>query len=421
MSASTAAIISCGNELILGSVVDTNTAWLAARLAEHGITTTLHMTVGDDEDDIRKAILLAAEKAETVIFSGGLGPTLDDVTRQALAAALGVGLEEDAASLEHVKAYFARRGRAMPEANRVQALVPVGAKPIHNTCGTAPGIRAELGRSVIYVVPGVPTEMQEMFFRSIQPELLAKAGGRSVQSAKILCFGAGESDIASQIADLMQRGRNPLVGTTPHEMIISVRIVATGDSPAQAKALLDRDVAEVRRRLGDLIYGEGDDTLAEAVGRMLIDSKLTVATAESCTGGWLAKSLTDLSGSSAYFLRGYVTYSNQTKTELLGVPAAMIQQFGAVSEEVARTMAMGCKARAGTDFALSITGIAGPTGGSAEKPVGLVYIALAGPRGLEVRRMTFGERLLRWQIRDRATKVALNMLRLAVLDCGRKP
>jgi nicotinamide-nucleotide amidase len=260
-----------------------------------------------------------------------------------------------------------------------------------------------------------------MFFRSIQPELLAKAGGRSVQGKKILCFGAGESDIASQIADLMKRGRNPLVGTTPHEMIISVRIVASAGSPAEAKELLDRDAAEIRRRLGDLVYGEGDDTLAEAVGRLLIGARLTVATAESCTGGWLAKSLTDLSGSSAYFLRGYATYSNQAKSELLGVPAAMIEQFGAVSEEVARTMAMGCKARAGTDFALSITGIAGPTGGTADKPVGLVYIAIARPRGVEVRRMTFGEHLQRWQIRDRATKVALNMLRLAVLECGRKP
>ncbi len=265
-------------------------------------------------------------------------------------------------------------------------------------------------------MPGVPFEMQEMFRRSIQPELLEKAGGRSVQGRKIVCFGAGESDIANQIADLMQRGRNPLVGTTPHEMIIGVRVVATGGSPQEARDLLEQDVAEIRRRLGDLVYGEDDDTLAAAVGWMLIERKLTVATAESCTGGWLAKSLTDLSGSSAYFLRGYVTYSNAAKSELLGVPAAMIQQFGAVSEEVARAMAMGCKARAGTHYAIGITGIAGPTGGSAEKPVGLVYIAIAGPKGVEARRLTFGEHLQRWQIRDRATKVALNMLRLAVME-----
>jgi nicotinamide-nucleotide amidase len=415
MPTSTAAIISCGNELILGSVVDTNTAWLAARLAELGIPTSLHVTVGDDEDDIRKAVLQAADKAETVIVSGGLGPTLDDVTRQAVAGALGVGMVEDPACLEHVKAFFAKRGRVMPDTNRVQALIPVGARPIHNSCGTAPGIRAQLGRSTIYVVPGVPFEMREMFTRSIQLELLAKAGGRAVQGAKILCFGAGESDIANQIADLMKRGRNPLVGTTPHEMIIGVRVVATGSSPAEATDLLQKDLAEIRRRLGDLVYGEGDDTLAESVGRMLIDAKLTVATAESCTGGWLAKSLTDLSGSSAYLLRGYVTYSNQAKSELLGVPAAMIEQFGAVSEEVARAMAMGCKARARTHFSIGITGIAGPTGGSAEKPVGLVYIAMAGPNGVEARKVNFGEHLQRWQIRDRATKAALNMLRLALL------
>ncbi len=303
----------------------------------------------------------------------------------------------------------------MPDANRVQALVPVGAQPITNTCGTAPGIRAEFGQATIYAVPGVPREMEEMFRRSIQPEITAKAAGRSVQARKLLCFGAGESDIASRIADLMQRGRNPLVGTTPHEMIIGIRIVATGQSPREAKDLLDEDTAEIRRRLGDLVYGEDEQTLADTVGRMLIDRRLTVATAESCTGGLLAKSLTDLSGSSAYFLRGYVTYSNQSKTELLGVPAAMIGQFGAVSEEVARAMAMGCKARAGVHYAISITGIAGPTGGTAEKPVGLVYIALSGPEGTEVHRLSFGEHLQRWQIRDRAAKVALNLLRLAML------
>jgi len=409
------AIISCGNELILGSVVDTNTAWLAARLSELGIITTLHITVGDDEEDIRAAVLQAAVKAPTVILSGGLGPTLDDVTRQAVGKALGAELREDPTCLEHIRGFFARRGRTMPETNRVQALVPVGARPIHNPCGTAPGIRAELGGSVIYVVPGVPLEMQEMFTESIRPELLAKAGGRSVASRKILCFGAGESDVANQIADLMKRGRNPLVGTTPHEMIIEIRVVATGSSPQEAKDLLEGDVAEIRRRLGDLVFGEDEDTLADAVGRMLIDARLTVATAESCTGGWLAKSLTDLSGSSNYFLRGYVTYSNQAKTDLLGVPATMIQQFGAVSEEVARAMATGCKARAGTDFAIGITGIAGPTGGTPTKPVGLVYIALASPDGIEAHKMTFGEHLLRWQVRDRATKVALNMLRLAMI------
>jgi nicotinamide-nucleotide amidase len=199
-------------------------------------------------------------------------------------------------------------------------------------------------------------------------------------------------------------------------MIIGVRVVATGSSPTEATDLLEKDVAEIRRRLGDLVYGQDEETLADAVGRMMIDAKLTVATAESCTGGWLAKSLTDLSGSSAYFLRGYVTYSNQAKSELLGVPAAMIEHFGAVSEEVARAMAMGCKARAATHFAIGITGIAGPTGGSAEKPVGLVHIAIAGPSGVEARKLNFGEHLHRWQIRDRATKVALNMLRLAVLE-----
>ncbi len=420
MSSSTAAIVSIGNELTLGQVVDTNTAWLASQLAEIGITTALHLTIGDDEQDIRAAIVQAAGKAPIVIVSGGLGPTLDDVTRQGLARALGTDLVEDAASLEKVKAFFAQRGRTMPEANRVQALVPVGAAAIENTCGTAPGIRAELGGSVIYVVPGVPREMKVMFDLSIRPEVLTRAGGRAMAKKMLLCFGAGESDIAAQIADLMDRNRNPLVGTTPHETIIGIRIVARGGSPAEAQALLEKDAAECRRRLGSLVFGENEQTLADAVAARLSETGRTVAVAESCTGGLVARMLTEVAGSSAYFLRGYVTYSNESKIDMLGVPPELIERHGAVSEQVARAMVAGCRQRSGADYAVAITGIAGPTGGTAEKPVGLVYVAAAGPAApdgsdnVDVRRLTLGEHLLRWQIRDRAAKVALNMLRLAV-------
>ncbi|GAF75259.1 unnamed protein product, partial [marine sediment metagenome] len=218
------------------------------------------------------------------------------------------------------------------------------------------------------------------------------------------------------IGDLMQRGRDPLVGTTPHETIISVRIVASGDTREHASELIEPDAAEVRRRLGDLVFGEDKATLADAVAVLLLRTGCTVAVAESCTGGLLAKSLTDVSGSSKYFVRSYVTYSNQSKVELLDVSAEMLEQHGAVSEQVARAMATGCRRKAGVDYAIGITGMAGPTGGTAEKPVGLVYIALACPEGCEAQERRFGEHLLRGHIRDRACKAALNMLRLALIE-----
>jgi len=415
MSKGSAVLIAIGNELLLGQTQDTNSAWLAERLAAVGIRTKLTLTVGDDVAQITWAFRHASEQAEVVIATGGLGPTPDDLTREGLAEAMGVSLVENAACLEQIKAYFARRGRPMRESNRRQALIPVGAEPIENTGGTAPGIRARVGQATVYVTPGVPREMREMFDRSIQPDLPADAAGRAIVRRTILAYGAGESDIAGRISDLMQRGRNPLVGTTPHETIISVRIVAEADSADQAERLAERDAAEVRRRLGDLVFGEGEATLADAVADLLLKAASTVATAESCTAGLLAKMLTDVSGSSGYFLRGYITYSNESKIEMLGVPPEMIERHGAVSEQVARAMASRCKAAARADYAIAITGIAGPTGGTAEKPVGLVYVGLAGPAGCEVGRFNFGEHLLRWQVRDRACKAALNMLRLTLL------
>jgi nicotinamide-nucleotide amidase len=410
-----AIILSIGNELTLGETVDTNSAWLARRLAEIGISTTAHVTVADEREAIRRALGEACGRAEVVLVSGGLGPTADDLTRFALADLLGTELVRDEASVGQIAAFFRIRGRPMPEANVVQAMIPAGAVAIENTCGTAPGIRTRHGHTDIFIMPGVPREMQVMYERDVLPALRPKSGGAVIGRRILWCYGAGESDIGMQIADLMQRGRNPTVGTTAQQTIIGVRIHAHGHSPEQTDGLLDADAAEVRRRLGDLVFGQDDDTLADVVGRLLIDRKRTVATAESCTGGLIAKHLTDVPGSSTYFRQGYVTYANEAKVELLGVPQDLIAAHGAVSPEVAGAMATGCRQRAGTDYALSVTGIAGPTGGTPDKPVGLVYIGLADETGCDVTEHRLGDCLTREEVRDRTMKVALNRLRLLLM------
>jgi nicotinamide-nucleotide amidase len=302
----------------------------------------------------------------------------------------------------------------MSAANRLQALIPDGCQVVPNPRGTAPGIHHHnpvAGRDV-WALPGVPSEMKTMFEDSVRPAVRDRAAGAVTLSAKLNTFGMSEAGVGESLLDLMDRNRNPLVGTTASAGIISVRVLAWGASRAEAQRLLQADLEEIRRRLGPPVFGEDDDTLEAAVARLLVDHHWTVATAESCTGGLLAKRLTDVPGSSAYFPRGYVSYSNTAKTELLGVAPELIQQWGAVSEEVARAMAVGCRRLAGADFALSITGVAGPTGGSPEKPVGLVFVGLADAGGTDVKRVLLGSHLTRGEIRDRACKLALNMLRL---------
>lgn len=410
-----AAILSIGTELALGQTVNTNSAWLSRRLAELGICAKLHVTVPDELEPIRQELERACKLAEVVLVTGGLGPTADDLTRDALAALMGVGLERREEYVEQIRAFFASRGRSMHETNIVQAMFPVGSEPIENTCGTAPGIRAKWKDTLIFIMPGVPREMHVMYDRDVLPALAPLAGEGVILTRTLYCYGAGESDIGERIRDLMTRGRNPSVGTTAQQTVIGVRIYAHGRSRPEAQALLDADREEVRRRLGSLVFGEEDDRLSAAVAGLLFERRKTVAVAESCTGGLLAKQLTDIPGSSNYFLQGVVTYSNAAKTDLLGVPPDLINRHGAVSREVAEVMASGCRQRAGSDYALSITGIAGPGGGSAEKPVGLVYIGLADAGGCQVWEHRMGECLTRDEVRDRTCKAALNRLRLRLM------
>jgi nicotinamide-nucleotide amidase len=412
-------IISVGTELTLGQTVDTNSAWLAARLAAIGIRTLRHVTVPDDDDAIRDALLQAADASDMVLVTGGLGPTDDDLTRPALAEAAGVKLELDEPSLARLRAFFTARNRPMPERNVVQAMVPATGRAILNTCGTAPGLWIRLRGKPCYVMPGVPFEMRTMFEHEIEPALRAAAGGRVLLSRRVNTFGLGESEVGQRIADLMQRGRNPEVGTTVDFGVVAVRINATAPTHSAAEAKLDETEAELRRRLGDVVFGRDNDTLASVVGALLAAAGRTLATAESCTGGLIGALVTDVSGSSAYYRGGAVVYADQAKMDVLGVPADDLGRHGAVSAPVAEAMARGAARVFGADYAVSVTGIAGPTGGTPEKPVGLVYIGLHTQEEVQAREYRFGSDWPRQAIRLRTASTALNLLRLALLQAGR--
>ena len=417
-------ILSIGDELALGQTVDTNSAWVSRQLAAAGCDVAAHLTVPDDQRAIEQAMLESVGRCDFLIVSGGIGPTEDDLTRQALAAVLGEPLELNETWLRKLEAFFARLGRAMPPMNRIQAMVPCGARVIPNSAGTAAGIDASYQSGDlkttcrVFVMPGVPKEMKLMFERDVLPHVRAAGGGAAILSRTLHTFGLGESAIAEKLGDLMRRDRNPVVGTTVSGGVVSVRINSRFGSPDEAREQLEATVAACRAALGDLIYGEDERTLAEAVAAMLLAEAdpafCQIATAESCTGGLLAKMLTDGAGSSRYFGRGWVAYRPDAKVGELGVDPLIIERYGVVSEPVARQMAEGARGKAGATFALAVIGVAGPDGGTPETPVGSVLIALAHTKGTVVRRFLFpGDREM---VRDRAAKMALTMLRYRLME-----
>jgi len=412
-----ASIISIGNELVGGVTVDTNAAWLARELTAVGCEVFEHATVGDDRSAIAEAVSSALGRADLLIITGGLGPTPDDVTREGIADALGVAIKTHPDAEGQIRDFYQKLQRRITPSGYRQALIPVGCEVIANPWGTAPAFGGRREGCRFFALPGVPSEMKAIFRAGILPKIVVETGGRRSATGVVRCFGTSEASIGEKIADLMAAERNPKVGVTADEAVISVRITATGEDEAAARVAVDADIAEVRKRLGRYVLGECEATLSSAVAELLKSSRKTIATAESCTGGLLAKSLTDIPGSSAYFLRGYVTYANEAKTGILGVPEGILASEGAVSEAVARLMAEGCRRQAGSDFAVSITGIAGPGGGEApDKPVGLVYFGLADERGVFVKQILFGSHLSRNQIRQRSCRTALNILRLRLIE-----
>ena len=405
-----ASIISIGNEILSGQIVDINASYLSGKLLSIGMPVVSFYTIGDDVDLIVRTINFAGDDADVVLMTGGLGPTDDDLTRQAFAKFLGVGLELQDELLEEIRSFFARRNLRMPEKAEIQAYIPVGAKSLSNKLGTARGIMAHKEGKLFAAMPGVPVEMNQMFEEGVLPKLKKLAVGQAVVMRKLKCFGAGESTIAELLGSLMQRGRNPLINCTSEYGLITLSIIATAKDKDNAQRMVEKDELLLTELLGELIYGRGEQTLADVIGEKFAQQGKTIAVAESCTGGCLAKLLTDIAGASRYFRYGWVTYSNNAKISELDVEPDLIEKYGSVSEQVAEAMAEGARKKAGTDFAVGITGIAGPSGGSEQKPVGLVYISIDSDTGCQTRRIDIsGDRDF---IRLRAAQIALNMLRL---------
>ena len=403
-------ILSTGDELLTGQIVDTNSAWLMDRLWDLGVGVRRKTLVGDDRADLLAALAETTGRAELVVMSGGLGPTEDDLTAECVAAAMGVPLELHRPTLEAIRERFQRFGRTMTPNNEKQARIPRGATVIPNRHGTAPGFRAPLGRGEVICLPGVPVEFRGLCEEVVLPGLAARVG-EPPAARLVKLFGVPESHADDRMRPVMDdpENRDVRFGYRAHWPEIHVKWAVPG---AGAAARADRILARVRGLFGDSIFGEGREELAELVVARLRARGQRLAVAESCTGGMLAQMITSVPGASAVFDLGVVAYANAAKSALLGVPEAVLASQGAVSEAVARLLAEGARARGGTDWGVGITGIAGPDGGTPEKPVGTVHLALAGPAGTDHwARKYFGDRD---RVRRTGAYDALNRLRLAL-------
>src|SRR5438876_3877866 len=404
-----AEIIAIGSELLAPDRTDTNSLWLTDQLNRIGIDVKLKTIVGDDDARLEELIKDAVKRSRVVITTGGLGPTEDDITRKVVARALGQRLLLDENVLAEIRTRFQSFGLTMPERNSRQAMVIDGADVLDNPNGSAPGLYLEHEGCAIALLPGPPREMQPMFESSVQPRLAAKSGDVRFARRVLRVAGMGESAIDEKIAPIYTRYQNPQTTILFNSSEVEIHLSAHGRSEAEAETLLDDLSEKIEEKLGNSIFAFRGETMEQVVGLKLSVGGFTVAVAESCTGGLIAQRLTDVPGSSKYFVEGVVTYSNASKTRSLGVDPKLILAEGAVSASVAEAMAEGIRERAGTDFGLAVTGIAGPDGGTEEKPVGLVFVALADDAHTEHRRLNWpGDRhLIRW----RASQAALDMLR----------
>ncbi len=405
----TAEIIAVGSELLTPFRTDTNSLWLTDKLNTVGVEVRLKTIVGDDDARLEETVRDAVKRSGIVVLTGGLGPTEDDITRKIAARALGRRLLLDEKVLDDIRAKFLRWGRKMPEINARQAMVMEGAEVLPNPNGSAPGMYLEHDGRVVVLLPGPPREMKPMFEGLVLPKLAERSGGVRVARRVMRVAGLGESAVDERIAPVYTQYKNPQTTILFNNTEIEIHLTAQGKTEAEAELLLDGLAGQIEERLGDSVFAFRGEKMEEVVGLRLAVGGFTLATAESCTGGLVAHRLTEVPGSSTYFMEGVVTYSNEAKTRLLGVPAELIEAHGAVSAEVAEAMAVGVKRRAETDFGLSVTGIAGPGGGTEEKPVGLVYVALADDAHTEHKRLMLpGDRHL---IRTRASQFALDLLR----------
>jgi nicotinamide-nucleotide amidase len=411
-----AEVICIGTEMLLGEILNSNAQYLAQELALLGIPHYYQTVVGDNIPRIHQVIELAASRSQVLIFTGGLGPTPDDLTTEAIAQFFQTPLVEKPEIIEDITRKFARMGRTMSPSNRKQALIPEGADILPNPTGSAPGmIWQPRPNLTILTFPGVPREMQVMWRETAVPHLRSLGwGAQTIHSQTLRCWGVGESVMAEKVAPLLELA-NPTVAPYAGKGESRLRVSAKATTEAEALALIEPVAQQIREILGQDCYGSDDDTLASVTGALLKAAGQTLAVAESCTGGGLGQLLTTVPGSSAYFWGGVISYDNQVKIKMLGVDAVDLERLGAVSAEVACQMAAGVRDRLGTDWGLSITGIAGPDGGSEEKPVGLVYIGLASATGVEAVRSLFGARDREF-IRYLSACRALDLLRRRLLE-----
>jgi len=404
-----AELIFTGTELLLGEVLNTHAQYLGQRLTALGMEPVLHTTVGDQWDALAAAINQALNRSDVIIITGGLGPTTDDLTKDIVADVLDLPMVLDEPSLEKIREFFRRRGTEMPEIVVRQAYFPAGAKILPNPRGTAPGAILEKDGRFLVLLPGPPGELRAIFEDSVEPFLVQLGVRGTVSRSKILkVCGISEAMVQSRLKDLGGRG-NPGLAYLAKPGEVHIRITAKASEPAAAEQMAAELAAKVQERMADFIFSTGEEELEEVVGAMLLKNHLTIALAESCTGGLIGARLTNVPGSSAYFLGGVVAYANQVKENVLGVPEDILQTYGAVSEKTAVAMAKSVRGLLQADLGLGVTGIAGPAGGTEVKPVGLVYIALVAPGSGDCRRFLFpGERAgVRWG----ASNAALKMIR----------
>lgn len=423
----TAEVLSIGTELLLGQVLDTNAQFIAIELAKLGINSFYRTTVGDNKERIKQALAQAFQRSDVVITTGGLGPTPDDLTTECIAELFQTDMVMDEASIERVREFFSARGLKMPESNRKQGLRPIGSDILFNPVGTAPGIvwhigpeplnKAGLngGDKLLLTFPGVPSEMKAMWKQTAAPLLQKKFGSAILWSCELKHYGIGESALAERFRHLLDN-ENPTVAPYAGRGECRLRVTARAKTLEEAQAMAAPVIEEIRANSGHLCYGTDDETLESVVGRLLSARSWQLSVAESCTGGLVSKRLTDVSGSSAYIGLNVVTYSNDAKEKVLGVDAGTLLEHGAVSRQTAQAMAVGMRRLSHAQIALSVTGIAGPGGGTPDKPVGLVYLGLATAEHSAERKLRLPSELSRDDIRFRTAGEALNMVRLYLID-----
>jgi nicotinamide-nucleotide amidase len=409
-----AAVVTIGNELLQGFVVDTNAAWLGKELLSLGVEVVKRLSVGDDEKAIQRGVLSALSEADLVIATGGLGPTSDDLTRPAVAEIFNARLVRDQRILKSIQNRFKSRGIRMPAINQDQALVPRPGRAFPNPVGSAPGLVFERNGKTCVLLPGVPWEMKTLFEQDVKAFIQGRARGSCVLTRTLRTTGIPESNLAERIGGVTHKWPKGTLAYLPSTSGVDLRVKVEGKTKAEAQKRLEAFAKPLAGAVGPYFYGTGEETLEEAVGKLLRRKAKTVAVAESCTGGLVGDRFTNVPGSSEYFLGAAVVYSNLLKHRLLGVSNLVLRTEGAVSEVCAKQMAKGVRDLCGSDFGLAVTGIAGPGGGTREKPVGLVFLALADEKGIVVERLRFLNS--RREIKERTAQATLDLLRRRLLS-----